>query len=129
MIINIVSIQARLPLYDSTLPYAAVKAGLVNYSKNLSNEVSQKGIRVLTISLGWIKTDGATGMMKEIAERTGITIEEAIQQVMKSLGGIPYGRPAQPEEVAELVCFLVSPRANYLTETEYVIDGGTISTI
>ncbi len=129
VIIHIASIQAKLPLYDATLPYAAAKAGLINYSKNLSNEVSPKGVRVLTVSPGWINTDGATGMMKEIAERTGITVEEAIEQVMKSLGGIPYGRPAQPEEVAELVGFLVSPRANYLTGTEFVIDGGTIPTI
>lgn len=129
VIIHIASIQGKLPLYESTLPYAAAKAGLINYSKGLSNEVSPKGVRVLTVSPGWIKTDGATGMMKEISERTGISIDEAIQQVMKSLGGIPYGRPAQPEEVAELIGFLASPRANYLTGTEFVIDGGTIPTI
>ncbi|MGJ1435109.1 SDR family oxidoreductase [Sphingobacterium siyangense] len=129
VIIHIASIQARLPLHDSTLPYAAAKAGLLNYSKNLSNEVSPKGVRVLTVSPGWIQTDGATGMMQEISERTGISVEEAIQQVMNSLGGIPFGRPAKPEEVAELVGFLVSPRAGYLTGTEFVIDGGTIPTV
>ncbi len=58
-----------------------------------------------------------------------MTIEEAQQSVMNALGGIPYGRPAEPEDVAELVGFLVSPRANYLTGTEYVIDGGTVPTI
>jgi NAD(P)-dependent dehydrogenase (short-subunit alcohol dehydrogenase family) len=129
VIIHIASIQGKLPLYDSTLPYAAAKAGLINYSKGLSNEVSSRGIRVLTVSPGWIMTSSATKMMERIAESSNSTIEQATQSVMDALGGIPYGRPAKPEEVAELVGFLVSPRASYLTGTEYVIDGGTIPTI
>lgn len=129
VIIHIASIQGKLPLYDSTLPYAAAKAGLINYSKSLSNEVSPKGVRVLTVSPGWIMTTSAVRMMERIAESSNSTIEEATESVMNALGGIPFGRPAQPEEVAELVGFLVSPRANYLTGTEFVIDGGTIPTI
>ena len=129
VIIHIASIQGRLPLYDSTLPYAAAKAGLINYSKALSNEVSPKGIRVLTVSPGWIKTTAAIRMMERIAEGSNITVEQATQSVMDALGGIPMGRPAEPEDVAELIGFLVSPRARYLTGTEYVIDGGTIPTI
>ncbi|TDE17114.1 SDR family oxidoreductase [Dyadobacter psychrotolerans] len=129
VIIHIASTQARLPLYDSTLPYAAAKAGLVNYSKSLSNEVAPKGVRVLTVSPGWIKTTSATRLMERIAESSNTTVQEAEQSVMDALGGIPFGRPAQPEEVAELVGFLVSPRAGYLTGTEFVIDGGTIPTI
>lgn len=129
VIIHIASIQGKLPLYDSTLPYAAAKAGLINYSKSLSNEVSPKGIRVLTVSPGWIMTQSAKRMMERIAASSNGTIEQATQSVMDALGGIPIGRPAEPSEVAELVGFLVSPRAGYLTGTEYVIDGGTISTI
>lgn len=129
VIIHIASIQGRLPLYDSTLPYAAAKAGLINYSKSLSNEVSPKGIRVLTVSPGWIMTTSAARMMERIAESSKGTVEQATQSVMDALGGIPFGRPAEPEEVAEFVGFLVSPRAGYLTGTEYVIDGGTIPTI
>ena len=49
--------------------------------------------------------------------------------IMASLGGIPLGRPAKPEDVANLIAFLVSERAASITGTEYVIDGGTIPTV
>jgi NAD(P)-dependent dehydrogenase (short-subunit alcohol dehydrogenase family) len=129
VIIHIASTQARLPLYDATLPYAAAKAGLLNYSKSLSNEVAPKGVRVLTVSPGWIKTENGDAFLEIISKARNISMAEARQSIMDGLGGIPFGRPAEPEEVAELVGFLVSPRAGYLTGTEYVIDGGTIRTI
>lgn len=91
VIIHIASIQGRLPLYDSTLPYAAAKTGLINYSKGLSNEVSPQGVRILTVSPGWIMTSAATKMMERIAESSNSTIEQATQSVMDALGGIPYG--------------------------------------
>ena len=84
---------------------------------------------MLTVSPGWINTTASEAWLGEIARNSNSTIEQAQQSVMDALGGIPFGRPAQPEEVAELVGFLVSPRANYLTGTNFVIDGGTVPTI
>src|SRR2546426_7413148 len=69
VIIHISSIQRTLPLYDSTLAYAAAKAALTNYSKALSNEVSPNGIRVVTVSPGFIETDAATRMIRRMADK------------------------------------------------------------
>jgi len=129
VIIHVTSIQAQLPLPEATLAYAAAKAALANYSKGLSKEVSPKGIRVIRVSPGWVETEAAVGLVKELAAKRGIDYENARNALMDSLGGIPIGRPAQPREVADLVAFLASPRAASITGTEYVIDGGTVPTV
>lgn len=129
VVIHVSSIQRSLPLYDSTLAYAAAKAALTNYSKALSNEVSPKGIRVLTVSPGFIETDAATRMIQRMAEKDQSGYDAARAKLMEMLGGIPLGRPNRPEEVAELVVFAASDRASAITGTEIVIDGGTIPTV
>lgn len=127
-IVHVVSIQRSLPLYESTIPYAAAKAALANYSKSLSKEISPKGIRVNIVSPGWIETEASNVWLEEIAKTNSITLEKARQSVMDALGGIPIGRPAKAEEVAELIAFLSSERAASINGHEYVIDGGTIPT-
>lgn len=129
VIIHITSIQVQLPLPDATIAYAAAKAALSNYSKGLSKEVSPKGIRVVRVSPGWVETEAAVRLVTELAKKTGTDYEGARQGLMKSLGGIPIGRPAKPKEVADLVAFLASPRATSITGAEYVIDGGTVPTV
>jgi len=128
VIVHVTSIQHTLPLPESTTAYAAAKAALSTYSKALSKEVAPKGIRVVRVSPGWVETEAAVALARRLAADAGTDYEGGKQIIMGSLGGIPLGRPATPREVADLIAFVVSSRANAITGTEFVIDGGTVPT-
>lgn len=129
VVIHVSSIQRVLPLYESTLAYAAAKAALSTYSKALSNEVGPKGVRVLRVSPGFTETDSATRLIQRLAAADDVEVAAAREGLMRALGGIPIGRPNAPQEVADLVAFLASDRAATLHGAEYVIDGGTVPTV
>ncbi len=128
VIIHVTSIQHVLPLPESTTAYAAAKAALSTYSKSLSKEVTPKGVRVLRISPGWVETDAAVALAERLAADAGTDYEGGKKIIMDALGGIPLGRPAKPQEVADLITFVASPRGGAISGAEYIIDGGTVPT-
>lgn len=129
VIIHISSVAGKQPLWNLNMAYAVSKAALNSYSKSLATELATKGVRVLTVAPGATKTPPMVKFIQDYANSISITVEEAMTQLLAQTGGIPMGRMAEPEEVASLVHFLVSPSAAYLTGTIYAIDGGSLPVV
>ena len=114
-IINISSIAASL-LQPGQSPYAVAKAGVEAFTKVLAKEEGPNGIRVNAIAPGIVKTDMGDRLMKAMGE----------ERLKTRLQNTPLGRIAYPEDVGNLVVFLVSDKAAYITGKIIHMDGGII---
>lgn len=103
------------------LPYSAAKAALINYSKNLSRLVASEGITVNCVAPGNILFHG--GSWERHLERRRDEVLDYIRQE------VPVGRFGTPEDVAGLVVYLCSERANFITGACFVVDGGQTRTV
>jgi 3-oxoacyl-[acyl-carrier protein] reductase len=113
--ITIINTTAAVETFRGPTAYAAFKAALLNYAKNLSRELGPSGVRVNSVLPGPVYFDGGPWE----------TIKAAQPEFVASLvADIPLGRMANPADVARAVTFLSSPAAEYISGTALVVDGG-----
>ncbi|MFE4977508.1 oxidoreductase [Kitasatospora sp. NPDC056651] len=129
-VVNISSVNARLP-FPGVVEYSAAKAALSNLTKALSEEFAPRGVRVNAVAPGPVRTPFWTdpgGFAEAVATEAGGTAQQALDEEVPRQMGISTGRVTEPEEVADLVAFLVSRRAGNISGAEFVIDGGQVKT-
>lgn len=124
-IINMVSIAAKQPI-DSLILSNTARAGVLGFSKSLSNQVAPFGITVNSVCPGYIKTERVEDLAKSFAESGKGSIEEFYKNIEKA---IPMGRLGISEEIANAVAFLASEGAGYITGTALQVDGGYIKAL
>jgi NAD(P)-dependent dehydrogenase (short-subunit alcohol dehydrogenase family) len=126
-IVHVGSNAARMPR-PASLPYTAAKAALTAYSKGLAREAGPHGIRVNVVLPGLIRTEALDTRMASVARQAGSTPESVLESTVAALG-IPLGRAGTAADVAQLIAFLVSPAAAYLTGSQFTVDGGALPTV
>ncbi len=121
-IINMNSIAAKQPVKNLGLSNS-LRAGIIGLTKTLSNELAEYNILVNNVCPGYTLTDRVKELAVTESQRTGRGMKQIVDDWAQA---IPLKRYARPREIADLVVFLASERASYITGATYQADGGWI---
>jgi len=119
-ILTIASSSIKTPIPQLVLSNA-LRPGVWGLAKTLARELAPAGILVNVIAPGRLETERIDELDRATAQSTGETVEDVRRA---SVGSIPIGRLGRPEELANLVVFLASERASYITGQAIMVDGG-----
>lgn len=124
-IINLTSVSVKQPV-DGLMLSNMARTGVIGFAKTLATELAPDNILVNNVCPGIIFTDRIQQLATVRAEEAGITFEEALERMTAD---IPLGRIGEPTEFANLVVFLASERASYITGTTIQVDGGMVKAL
>lgn len=119
-IITMTSVSVKQPLENLMLSNS-LRLAVTGLVKTLSNELAPDNILVNSVCPGWTLTERVQELLRDRAERLSSSLDDAAASI---IADIPLGRMAQPEEIADVVVFLASERASYISGTALVVDGG-----
>ena len=124
-IINLTSVSVKQPV-DGLMLSNMARTGVIGFAKTLATELAPDNILVNNVCPGIIFTDRIQQLATVRAEEASITFEEALERMTAD---IPLGRIGEPAEFANLVVFLASERASYITGTTIQVDGGMVKAL
>lgn len=119
-IVNVISTSVKQPLPNLGVSNT-IRGAVANWAKTLSNELGPFNITVNNVLPGATQTGRLTALAEKKASKSGESVSEIIENMGKAS---PMGRVAQPEEVANAICFLASPAASYINGINLPVDGG-----
>lgn len=122
-ILTITSVAVKQPV-DNLILSNAVRAGVTGLSRTLANELAPDGITVNCVCPGFHLTDRVQHLCETQAATAGTDIETVIRQFEAR---VPMRRIGDPQEFGDVVTFLASARASYITGQSVVVDGGVVA--
>ncbi|GAA4070429.1 SDR family NAD(P)-dependent oxidoreductase [Nonomuraea soli] len=130
-VVNVSSGSARLPA-PMNVDYNAAKAALNNLTKALSEEFAPQGVRFNTVSPGPVRTAWWTeegGAADILAAATGNDRDAVIEQVAPEMMKLSTGRLVEPQEIADVIALLASPRSAATTGADFAVDAGFLKQV
>nr|BAL57577.1 short-chain dehydrogenase/reductase [uncultured Chloroflexota bacterium] len=124
-IVNIVSKAVKEPM-DGFILSNVARTGVIGLAKSMANELARDGIRVNNVCPGTTRTDRVEKLSRLLAEQKQLSPEAIIADWERP---IPLGRLGRPEEIANVVVFLASDAASFVTGTSILVDGGEVRSL